>query len=125
MVLPWAAMLLAWLKAFLLTIGIECPIAALVLRPRDFGMPRLVALVAFANLATHPLVWFVFPALPVAPLAALVMSELWAFGAEALFFALAFRVSTARAVSASLLANGASLGVGLALYRWLGAWMLG
>ena len=48
-----------WLAAFLLTVAVEVPVAALLLRRAEPDRVRLVLLVVFANLATHPIVWFV------------------------------------------------------------------
>ena len=118
-------MLIPWLKAFVLTLAIECPIVASLLRGHGSGRARLVALIAFANLATHPVVWFVFPELPVHPHVAFVLSEVFAFAAEAFYFALVFQgVSVRRAVAASLVANATSLGTGLLLYRFFGDWLM-
>jgi hypothetical protein len=118
-------MILPWFKAFVLTLAIECPIAASILRVKALRRTRLLLLLVFANLATHPMVWFVFPALPIAARAAFVLSELFAIGAEGLFFALVFQGTTVRrALAASLVANATSLGVGLLLYRFAGDWLL-
>ena len=116
-------MLLPWLKAFVLTLAIECPIAAWLLRAQGVGRLRLAALLVFANLATHPLVWFVFPALAVHPWAAFCLSELFAVIAEGVFFVAALRVRAARAFAVSAAANGTSLALGLLLYRFVSGWM--
>ena len=112
-------MLLPWLKAFVLTILIECPVAAWVLRAKDIGRARLIVLLVFANLATHPVVWFVFPRLPLHPWLSFALSETFAVLAEGVFFSAALRVRPLRAMAASLAANALSLGVGLLLYRFL------
>lgn len=105
----------AWLAAFLLTVVVEVPIVAWLLRGRDAGGWRLVMLVVFANLATHPAVWFIFPQLLyVSTPQFLVASELWAFAAEAVFYRVAFRgVTPGRAFGTSLAANAVSFVVGL------------
>jgi len=105
----------AWLAAFLLTVAVEVPIVVRLLRGRDPGGWRLVVLVVFANLATHPAVWFIFPQLfYVSTIPFLAASELWAVAAEAVFYAVAFRsVTPVRAVATSVAANGASFLVGL------------
>lgn len=105
----------AWLVAFLLTVAVEVPIVALLLRGRDPGGWRLVILVVFANLATHPAVWFIFPQLLlVGTLPFTVAAELWAVAAEALFYAAAFRgVSPHRAIGTAVVANAASFVIGL------------
>ena len=105
----------AWFPAFVLTVIIEAPIVWLVLRRQEPGVPRLALLVVFANLATHPAVWFVFTQLftigtPEYTLAA----EAWAAGAEAVFYVVALRgVSPFRAIVASLAANAGSFVAGL------------
>ncbi len=105
----------AWLVAFLLTVAVEVPIAVRMLRGRDPGGWRLAVLVVFANLATHPAVWFVFPQLfLIGTLSFTVAAELWAVAAEAVFYATAFRgVSPLRALGTAVVANAASFVVGL------------
>ena len=108
-----------WLVAFLLTCAIEVPIATLLLRRYGERLARTIALAFFANLATHPCVWFVFAAiLHGAPYYA--VAETFAFVVEAVFFAVAFpRAPLARAAAASLIANGTSFAVGLLIAPWL------
>jgi len=52
-----------WLRAFALTLLAEIPIATPLLSTVDRGVARRIAIVVVANLATHPLVWFLFPGL--------------------------------------------------------------
>jgi hypothetical protein len=105
----------AWLAAFLLTVAVEIPIVARLLRGRDTGGRRLAALVVFANLATHPAVWFIFPQLfLVGTTSFTVAAELWAVAAEAIFYGVAIRgVTPLRAIGTSVAANVASFVVGL------------
>jgi hypothetical protein len=107
----------AWFAAFLLTYAVEAPIVLALTRGAEAGLARRAALVLFAQLATHPLVWFVFPYIVgLRGGTATLLSELWAWVAEAVFYALAFRgVTLTRAVAVSALANGASVLVGIAL----------
>lgn len=106
-----------WLAAFLLTIVIEVPIAWSLLR-RDATDPvRLVILVVFANLATHPIVWYVLtqPFL-VGTWEYLIVAETWAVAAEAVFYWAAFRrIGPARAIVVAIAANAASFAAGLAV----------
>ena len=77
-------------------------------------LARRVCLVVAAQLMTHPLVWYAFPAIPSLPrFTTLVLSEFWAFLAEGAFYALV-EVAPSRlaAFGISALANGASLGLG-------------
>ena len=70
-------------------------------------------LVAFgASALTHPVVWFVFPRLlPHHYLGMATIAELFAVGVEALY--LCVWLKPWKALAASLVANGASLGLGL------------
>lgn len=109
--------MLGWLTAFLLTLLIEVPLAAALLRGHEPSRPRLVALLVFANLATHPLVWFGFPQLPLSWAASTALSENFAWVAEAAFFAVSFQgVGPGKAALVSLCANATSFGLGLAFY---------
>jgi hypothetical protein len=107
----------AWLLAFLLTFVVEAPIVVALTRASEVGVARRVALVFFAQLVTHPLVWFVFPYIVgITGGTATLLSEIWAWLAEAAFYALVLRgVTVTRAVAVSALANGASVLVGVAL----------
>jgi hypothetical protein len=107
----------AWLAAFLLTVAVEAPIVLVFTRGAEPRGVRLFVLVVFAQLATHPLVWFVFPYIAgLRGSTSTLLSELWAWLAEAVFYALALRGLTfTRALAVSAIANGASLLVGIAL----------
>lgn len=112
-------MILPWFGAFLLTLAIECPIAAALLRRED-RPARLVALALFANLATHPSVWFVFPSLPLPYPAVVAIAEAFAFAAETAFFKLTLpRAPWRSAALAAFAANAASFVAGLLLWAWL------
>jgi hypothetical protein len=74
----------------------------------------LLALVLFANLASHPAVWFIFsqPFLIGTPEYTLVV-EGWAVACEAAFYFVVLRgLSLPRAILVSLAANAASFLVG-------------
>ncbi|MFO1326212.1 MAG: hypothetical protein U1F56_02550 [Rubrivivax sp.] len=97
-----------WLPAFALTQAVEAPIyrwGARASWARAFG----------ASALTHPLVWFAAPALlePAVGYTAMVaVAEAFAVGAEALWIG---RGGVTRPLRWSLIANAASLAVGLAL----------
>ena len=55
------------------------------LRAFEPSPTRRVHALLFANLVTHPLVWYLFPSLPLSRSYSLMGSELWAFAAEWLF----------------------------------------
>ena len=103
-----------WFRAFLLTALVEAPIVALVLRRWEPSRPRLVVLVVFANLASHPAVWFVFSQLLlIGTTEYLLAAEGWAIGCEALFYWVAVRGVPVRwAIVASLVANAVSFLIG-------------
>jgi hypothetical protein len=109
----------AWLLAFLVTVAVEAPVVLPLTRDTDAGVARRLTLIVFAQLATHPLVWFVFPRLVgLTGQGAATLAELWAWLAEAVFYALVLRrLSFVRALAISALANGASVVAGLVLTR--------
>lgn len=112
-------MILAWFKAFVVTCLIEVPFVAWMLRRDDDDLPRRIGLLFFANLASHPAVWFIFPYLGLQQDLALGLSEGWAVLSEALFIWLAFRgISPIRAFGVSSLANGVSFAIGLLIYQF-------
>jgi hypothetical protein len=87
-----------------------------LLRRSGSPAPRRAAAVALGQLATHPLVWFVWPALGLPRLPFLLLAESWAVAGELVVYRLAFpSLSWARALAVSALANGVSFAVGTAL----------
>ena len=103
-----------WFAAFVLTLAIEGPVVSALLRRAEPSAVRLGALIVFANLATHPLVWYVFTQLYlVGTLEYVLAAETWAVAAEAVFYAAAFRgLSARRAIAVAVAANAASFLVG-------------
>jgi hypothetical protein len=112
----------AWLFAFLVTVAVEAPVVLALTRGSAAGPAKRLALVLFAQLATHPLVWFVFPRLVgLTGRGATTLAELWAWLAEGAFYALVLPdVTPARALAISALANGASVLAGVVLARVAG-----
>jgi len=106
-----------WLAAFLLTIAVEVPMAVVLLRRSEPDLPRLAAVALFANLASHPAVWFVITQLILVGTPAYVaVAEGWAVAVEAAFYFVVIRgLSLPRAVAISLAVNTASFLVGRAL----------
>jgi len=112
-----------WFRAFVLTLATEQLTAGWLLR-REVPWGRRSALIAIANIASHPAVWLIFPELGAAlgwsRWLTLGVSEAWAFGLEALIYGLFLGPGHARrAASVSALANASSLALGVGL-RWLG-----
>jgi len=107
----WVA---SWLRAFGLTLLVELAIALPLLAPVEPRLSRRACAVALANLATHPLVWFLFPGLAVSAGARLALSEIWAVAAELAIYRIVWpALSTGRATVVSLAANAVSMVVGL------------
>jgi hypothetical protein len=101
-----------WLEAFFLTQAIEIPIYRILLRCRldhAFG----------ASLLTHPIVWFLIPAIWHwrSYAAYFIMAESFVVAAEALYFS---RLGWNRALLASFVANAASASAGLLKYYFFG-----
>jgi hypothetical protein len=103
-----------WFVAVVLTVAIEMPIAAWILRRAEPDLARRLALIVFANLVTHPAVWWVFSQLfLVGTLEYTLAAEGWAVGAEAAFYAVTIRdLGPRRAIVVAILANGASFAIG-------------
>lgn len=100
--------MIAWLSAFLLTQALEVPIYLRVSRLR----------VAFAASAfTHPVVWFVFPLLPLGYVPMVACAEVFAVVVEALWLRWH---GVHRALLWSFLANAFSASMGLALRAMTG-----
>ena len=106
-----------WFRAFVLTLAVELPIAGVLLRRYEPAWPRLLVLIVFANLASHPAVWFIFTQwFLVGTPEYVIAAEGWAVGIEALFYWAVFRgLSPGRALLVSLAANAASFLVGRVL----------
>jgi len=113
-----------WIIGFSLTLIIEAPIVLWLLREAEPQLTRRIALLIFANLATHPLVWLFFPGLPLPYWASLTLSELWAFGAEIIFYWLMSpRLSFSKSSLVSCSANAASLILGWLIFQNFGQWL--
>jgi hypothetical protein len=104
----------SWFAAFALTLLVELPLVIVMLRAYQPNLARLGFLVVFANLATHLAVWYVATQLlEVGTSEYVIAAEAWAIAAEAVFYLAAFmRLSPARALAVSTVANVASFGVG-------------
>jgi hypothetical protein len=102
-----------WVRAFLLTLLVEEVVVLAMTRGDAEPRGRRAALVLFANLATHPSVWFFFPLALRDDSSRLIASEAWAVLLEAAFYWLTMKMTESRALAVSAIANGASLGIGL------------
>jgi hypothetical protein len=115
----------AWVTAFAITITVEIAVATPLLAPKGAGRFRRAGIVALANLATHPLVWFAFPQLGLFGNERLAVSELFAVAVETAAYILFWPATAAarawskavvlRSFGTSAVANGASFAVGLTL----------
>jgi len=108
----------AWLFAFLVTVAVEVPVVVALTRSHPTPAWRRALIAIFAQLVTHPLVWFVFPRLVgLTGRSSLALSELWAWLAEAAFYGVVLTgLSPARALGISAVANAASILVGLVIF---------
>jgi hypothetical protein len=99
-----------WFAAFVLTLAVEVPVVALILRRAEPHFLRLGIFIVFANLATHLAVWYVITQLLlVGTLPYTLVAETWATAAEAVFYGAAIRgLSARRAIAAAVVANAAS-----------------
>lgn len=111
-----------WFHAFVVTLGVELVVAVPLLRKAEPSWIRRVGAVLFANLASHPLVWFVIPRFGLGHISTDIVCEAWAIGLELVFYQFVFRIGFVQALSVSALANGASLAVGL-LLRSVTSWL--
>jgi len=102
-----SAYLLAWLRAFAFTQLVEVPIYV-----RGARVSAAQGFVASA--LTHPVLWFViFPLSPASYDTTTVVGELWVWLTEAAYLRLMrYEPRLHRALLWSLIANGASLGLG-------------
>jgi hypothetical protein len=111
----------AWFRAFLLTLLVEIPVATWLLRHREPDLRRAAALVVFANLVSHPIVWFALSQVFLVGSTEYVLAaESWAIAVETLFYAVAVQgLGLRRAAIVSLVANLASFVVGrLVIQVW-------
>lgn len=105
-----------WLRAFGLTLLVEAAVAIPVLRRFRAATGPGAAAVVLGNLATHPLVWFLFPGLSLSYPARLAASELFAAGVEGAAYAVIVpSLGARRAMFLSLVANAASMAAGMVL----------
>ena len=106
-----------WLLAFAVTLAVELPIAVWLLRRSEPDLARRCLLVIFANLLTHPAVWFVFTqVLMIGTPEYTLVVEAWAIGLEAVFYAVTIQGLVARgAIIVAGAANVASFAVGRAI----------
>ena len=106
-------LLRAWLAAFVLAIGSELAVAVPLLAPSGANAWRRCAAVCLAQLATHPVVWFILPLVGLARPAYILAAEAFALAIEALIYRFVFeRLSWSRALATSALANGVSFALG-------------
>jgi hypothetical protein len=110
------AWVLDWLRAFLITAVLEVLVAVPFLALAEAHLGRRLAAVLLVNLATHPLVWFLFPGISARYPVRVALSEAWALAAETAGYWIIWpRLGLGRAFTTSLLANAASFIVGLLL----------
>ena len=116
--------LFSYLGLFFLTCVIEGPIYWLGTR-RQLPLTRILFLIFFVNLLTHPLVTWVFPLLAIQIHASygsyVIFSEIFAPLIEALALHFQFRLSWKRSFLVSIAANLGSWWLGPFIFQWLAA----
>lgn len=106
-----------WLRFFAITVVIELLVAVPLLRGAG-SLARRATAVAVANLASHPVVWFVLPRMLSPRGVMIVTAESWAIASEAVIYALVFpALPRTRALGVSAVANAVSFLAGLVLTR--------
>ena len=116
------AYVVAWFKAFLFTAALEVPFVVWAYRrvsPR-MPAPRRAVVAFFAQLASHPLVWFVIPTMTASYRSTLIVAESWAVLSETALYAAILGGGSGRAFAVALLANMGSFGLGLLLRETTG-----
>ena len=106
-----------WLQAFAITAVIEALVAVPLLARADPHLGRRLGAVLLVNLATHPLVWFLFPGLSAPYPLRVALSEAWALAAETAGYCIIWPNLRRRAFTISFLANAASFIIGLLVHR--------
>jgi hypothetical protein len=110
-----ADLVLHWGRAFVVTAAVELGVLVPWLRTAEPRLLRRSAIVFLGQMATHPWVWFVLPALPFAHAVYWAIAETFAVLVEAALYRLTLPLGWRRAVLMSFLANLASVLVGLVL----------
>jgi len=105
----------SWARAFAVTLLTEVIVVGWLLG-RSWSVRRRVAVACLAQLASHPAVWFIFPAFAWPRLTYLAIAETWAVLVETGVYRLAIPgLRTKRAFTVALVANALSYGLGLLL----------
>lgn len=104
----------AWVLSFALTLAVELPVAAAVLRKHPRA--RTLGAMAAASAVTHPLFWFAWPHLFRSDWAYVGTGELGIIAVEAAILKHALGLSWRSAVAVSAFANAASYLIGLGLW---------
>lgn len=105
-----------WVRYFALTVAIELVVALPLLRSTGDTLARRATAVLVANVASHPILWFVLARVLASRTSLVVVGEAWAVASEAVVYALVFpAMERTRALGVSAVANGASFLVGTAL----------
>jgi hypothetical protein len=105
-----------WLRYFALTVAIELAVAVPLLRATEASLGRRALAVLVANVASHPILWFVLARVLASRTSLILAGEGWAVASEAVVYALVFpTMQRTRALGVSAVSNAASFLVGTAL----------
>lgn len=98
------SMELDFAQAYALTIAAEIVVLYCILR-REHSTVAIINNAVIANTITLPFVWFFFPAMGLDYLARIVLSEIFAFAAEAAYYFFFAGVKFEKAIAASFACN--------------------
>lgn len=108
-----------WLAMFALTCAVELAVGMVLLRSIEARRWRRAAGILVANLASHPIVWFVFPGARLSYPTQVALSELWAVVSEVLVYLVIWpSLGARRALWVSFAANAASVLAGSCIRMW-------
>ncbi len=110
-----AELVLLWGRAFVVTVAVELGVVVPWLRSVEASLVRRSAIVVLGQVATHPWVWFVLPALPLPHAGYWTVAEAFAVLVEAVLYRLTLPLTWGRALLVSFAANAASVTVGFLL----------
>jgi hypothetical protein len=106
-------------EALGITLAAETAVLFLLFRNR-YAIGKIVGTSIIANLATHPLVWFVFPLAGMPYALAMIVSEFFAIGAEAVILRVLLpNIRIEGALISSALANLASFSAGILISLYI------
>ena len=107
----------AWWRAFLLSLVVEGIVAGVTARALHLKVLRVIGASTAGTCLTHPLLWFVWSRLIANYALYIASGEILVAAIEALvIWAIARPITAKQAIAVSLIANGASYGLGVLIH---------